>query len=222
MIPRIRKYVDDLFQDAPHTKKAYDLKEEVCSNLIDKYTDLTAGGMSEADAYSTVIAGIGDVGDLFADLEGGRAAISVQEARYQKRRAILISSAVALYILSVVPAILSEAIGFDEIYGAIGLFVLCAIATFLLVYNALTKPRYQAMDDTMVEEFKEWKAQRSHPNHTVRNSILGAYWILVVAVYFLLSFFTMHWEVTWIVFLIGMAIDQIIRAVFSLKGDHHE
>lgn len=222
MNERIRKYVDDLFQDAPHSKKAYDLKEEVCSNLIDKYTDLTAGGMPENEAYNTVIAGIGDVEDLFADLKDGRAYATIQETRYQKRRAVLIASAVALYILSVVPAILSEALGFDEIYGAIGLFALCAVATFLLVYNALTKPRYQAMDDTMVEEFKEWKAQRTHPNHTVRNSILGAFWLLVLVAYFLLSFGTRHWEVSWVIFLVGLAFDQIIRAIFSLKGDHHE
>ena len=36
MIQKIRGYVDDMFREAPQTKQARDLKEEVCSNLIDK------------------------------------------------------------------------------------------------------------------------------------------------------------------------------------------
>ena len=69
MIQQIRIYVNELFADAPQTKKAAELKEEVCSNLIDKYVDLTGRGMSEEEAYKAAIASIGDIDELFKMLE---------------------------------------------------------------------------------------------------------------------------------------------------------
>lgn len=39
---RIRDYLEDLFADAPQTKKVYELKEEMFQNLIEKYRDLLA------------------------------------------------------------------------------------------------------------------------------------------------------------------------------------
>ena len=40
MINKLRVTVDMLFEEAPRTKAAADLKEEVISNLIAKYNDL--------------------------------------------------------------------------------------------------------------------------------------------------------------------------------------
>lgn len=34
---------------------------------------------------------------------------------------------------------------------------------------------------------------------------------------FIVSFATFAWHVTWIIFLVGAAVDQIIRAVFALS-----
>ena len=34
---RIREYMDQLFESAPHTQRAYELKIELTQNLIEKY-----------------------------------------------------------------------------------------------------------------------------------------------------------------------------------------
>ena len=44
---RIRAYVDELFESAPRTQRAYELKIELTQNLIDKYYALVSEGKSE-------------------------------------------------------------------------------------------------------------------------------------------------------------------------------
>ena len=68
MNERIRKYIDELFADAPKTRKAMEWKEEVVVNTMDKYRDLINEGYNEEDAWQMVIHSIGDVTELFEEL----------------------------------------------------------------------------------------------------------------------------------------------------------
>ncbi len=65
---RLRAYVDELFQSAPRTQRAYELKVELTQNLLDKYFALLSEGKSEDDAYNLTVMSIGDVRELFAGL----------------------------------------------------------------------------------------------------------------------------------------------------------
>ena len=69
MNERVKRYLDELFEDAPKTRKAMELKEEMMQNSMEKYQDLLSDGWSEEDAYKNVIGSIGDVTELFEDLE---------------------------------------------------------------------------------------------------------------------------------------------------------
>ena len=62
----------------------------------------------------------------------------------------------------------------------------------------------------MVEDFKQWQVENKTKNEK-RSAYLGAFWSLVVALYFILSFLTMAWYITWIIFLIAAAVEQIIK-----------
>ena len=64
MNEKIKAHVDNLLKDAPRTRRIVDLHEELLSGCLDKYADLVANGSSPEDAYSAVIAGIGDVDEL--------------------------------------------------------------------------------------------------------------------------------------------------------------
>lgn len=215
MIQRIRDYVNQLFANAPQTKRAMELREEVCSNLIDKFVDLTGHGMSEEDAYNAAVASIGDIDELFDTLK--REQEQQEDPQVKRRSALLVSVAVALYICSVIPVILSDIAHFDSDYGVVAMFALCAVATALLVYNAMTRPKYHRTDDTMVEEFKEWKHEQGQGRYSSTfGAVSGALWTLVVAIYFIISFMFGIWAYSWIIFLIAAAVQQIIRAIYSL------
>jgi len=135
----------------------------------------------------------------------------VESEKSRKRSAILTAIAIALYILSPVPVILIQ----REI-GVMFLFLFVAAATGLLIYNGVTRERYVKTDDTMVEEFKEWKHHGKQKNKAV-DAILGSFWLIAVCVYIVISFITGAWHITWIIFLIAAAVSSMIKGIFMLK-----
>jgi hypothetical protein len=208
MNEKLRHYIDDLFANAPSTVRAVELKEELYQNLTDKYNDLIAEGKSEESAFNIAIASIGDVDSLISGLTGTRQPASQPG---KKRSAMLVSIAIALYILCPVPVIVIQ----NEM-GVMALFLFVAVATALLIYNGATRERYVKTDDTMVEEFKEWK-QHNRQKNKASEAIVGSFWLIAVCVYIVVSFMTGAWHITWIIFLIAAAISSLIKGLFMLK-----
>jgi len=209
MNEKLRNYIDSLFADAPQTVRAVELKEEMFQNLMDKYNDLISQGKSEEAAYNIAVASIGDVDSLIAGLSEGRTVELSQSSR--KRNALFISIAVALYILSPVPVIVLQ-----STVGLMLLFVFVAAATGLLIYNGVTREKYVKTDDTMVEDFKEWK-QNSKQKNKAADAIIGSVWLIAVCVYIVVSFMTGAWHITWLIFLITAAVVSMIKGIFMLK-----
>ena len=208
MNEKLRKYIDALFENAPQTVRAVELKEEMFQNLTEKYNDLIAQGKSEEAAYNIAVASIGDVDSLLAGLSGAGREESQQG---RKRNALFVAIAVALYIVSPVPVILLQ-----DTMGVMLLFVFVALATGLLIYNGVTREKYVKTDDTMVEEFKAWK-QNSRQKDQAANAIIGSLWLITVCVYMFVSFTTNAWHITWIIFLIAAAVSSMIKGIFMLK-----
>ena len=208
MNEKLRHYIDDLFANAPSTVRAVELKEELYQNLTDKYNDLIAEGKSEESAFNIAIASIGDVDSLIGGLTGAK---HIESEKSRKRSAILVAVAIALYILSPVPVILIQ----SEM-GVMALLLFAAVATALLIYNSITRERYVKADDTMVEDFKEWKHQGKQKNKAAE-AIVGSFWLIAVCVYIVVSFMTGAWHITWIIFLIAAAIASLIKGLFMLK-----
>lgn len=218
MNEKLRNYIEFLFEDAPKTKEVIELKEEMLQNLIDKYNDLVSEGKSNEAAYNIATASIGDVNDLIEQLKNRptyQQGFEKEMLESKKRSALLTSIAVMLYIMSVIPVMLLGEIG-TGIIGVVIMFVMIAIATGLIIYNSMSKPKYLKKDQTVVEEFKAWKANSVEKN-ALYKSICGAMWSIIVVIYFIISFMTMAWHITWVVFLIGSAIQGIIHAIFELK-----
>lgn len=88
MYEKLQKRVDYLFKNAPDTKRAEELKEELMANLIDRYNDLTAGGKSEDEAIEITIEGIGDVNELIRSIGGGAAPVR-KDSRNQYEEEIM-------------------------------------------------------------------------------------------------------------------------------------
>ncbi|MCH5265931.1 MAG: hypothetical protein J1F02_08520 [Lachnospiraceae bacterium] len=220
MEDKLRAYMDHLFREVPESKKAVEVKEEILQNLVDKYHDLLAEGKTEEAAYNIAVASIGDVSELLESLKETGPAGSVEHPEYirwKKSSAIRITIAVMLYIVSILPPIITaEILKSDDSLGACGMFIIIAIATGILVYNHLSKPAYPKMDDTMMEDFKEWKS-RSDSDRQALKAIKSALWSIIVVLYFVISFTTMAWYITWVIFLIGASAESIIKAVFDLK-----
>ena len=220
MEDKLRRYVEGLFEETKPTRKAVELKEEMLQNLEDKYRDLLAEGKTPEAACNIAIAGIGDVSSLLRQLEEGFMPEAEKE-RYEKARqrsAMLTAIAVMLYVLCALPVLVVLALNMRNILLAVPvMFLIAAAATGLLVYNSMTKPRYYKEADTMVEEFREWQAD-THENKQMRRAISTALWALILALYFIVSFTTHAWHITWIIFIIGVLVESLIEIFSALKS----
>lgn len=108
MNEKIRIYVNELFTQAPNTKKANDLKDEIVSNAIDKYSDLIKEGKKEQEAYDCVIKEIGDVDELIKELQTESPINRQNVDEVRKKTALTVSISVGLYILSVISVIVLD------------------------------------------------------------------------------------------------------------------
>lgn len=59
--------------------------------------------------------------------------------------------------------------------------------------------------------------QTIRDRNIIRRSASTALWMLIVIAYFLVSFLTHAWHITWLIFLIGVAIEQIVKICFELR-----
>lgn len=213
----IRDHMESLFADAPKSRRTYELMEEMIRNLTDKYNDLVAAGKQPDTAYEMTIASIGDVSELIADLEESFMRDPIEEQNARKRSALATSISIMLYILCPLPLIISAMVrGGNVLVGLILLFVMVAAATGILIYNGMTKPKYVRADDTMVEEFKEWQSARE-TEKIARRQISGALWSITAVLYFVISFVFSIWHVSWVIFIIAIAAEQIINAYLSIR-----
>lgn len=214
MEDKLRRYIEGLFKDVPSTKNVVELKEEMYQNLMEKYEDLIKEGKGEEAAYNIAVAGIGDINELIDDMEKVKKDSDSDNDR--RKSAALTSIAVMLYILSIIPILISINTALDFLSGLIGFFVLITAATGMLVYNYMTKPRYIRREDTMVAEFKEWQANKDNMK-SARGSVSVAVWCLAIVLYIFISFSTNDWHITWVIFVIAVAVEAIINIIMNPK-----
>lgn len=216
MYDKLRTHVDELFYSAPKTRKAQELKEEILANLIDRYNDFWDNGKNEMDAFNNAISGIGDVEELINALNENNIFDYEKIQKQREKFALMIAISVALYIISVVVVILFDSIGLDGNVSACIMLTIDAFATGLIIYSIMSRPKYIKTDDTIVEDFKEWK-QQSSDKKVIIKSITSIYWPIIVSIYLLLSFIFNIWGYSWIIFIIGIAGINIIKLIFDLK-----
>ena len=132
---------------------------------------------------------------------------------YNRKKALFTTVAVMLYILSVVVIIFFSTVLRSPIVGVCVFFIVIAVATGLLIYIEMMKPFTN-------EKKKEKVLTREDRLYKRITSVLA---LFVLAIYLIVSFLTMAWGVTWILWIVYALLTEIIKLGFSLKGvDIHE
>lgn len=235
MKQRLREHLDTVLADAPSGARTEELRQELYQNMCDRYDDQIAEGNSPAAAYNAAVVGLGDISPLLEELTdrpvGGTTMVGDEAdaqrnarteerravwKRYRTRSAILTPCAIVLYILCLVPVILLD--DCNENLGVVLMFSIAAIATGLLIFNYMSRPtgsRPKAENEPAEAE-REDSAKASSPRAKLCQAITGAMWVVAVMLYLAVSFLTMRWELTWMIFPIAIAVDGIIKALFDL------
>lgn len=214
MNKRIETHVNDLFANTSSDIHILDIKEELLANLNEKYDDLMISGKNETEAYALVISSIGDIDSLIKDIGQSPKYLPLEIEKNTLKRSVFISIGVALYILSIIPIIWFSKTNMPEL-GLVILILICAIASgFVAFGNSISKSKYTRANNTFVEEFKEM-VTINNERSKLKGALSSSLWSLVVVLYFLLSFFTQWWYITWIIFLVGACAQLLILYVFS-------
>lgn len=219
MREQLVQYVNLLFAGSDGTEE---IKQEILQNTLDRFDDLVARGSTEEAAYRQAIAGIGDVGEILGGTRPAAQTDAPQEesgsplpgfegtgpAVARMMRAV----AIFLYIVSPVPLLLLDALGWDNI-GLCLTLVIVAIATLLLLTFKAPAGKKGAQ-----EQSEQPQPERSpEGQRNLEASIKKLMRTLGVVLYFVISFSTGAWLITWLIFPIERALEGVICASLDLR-----
>lgn len=129
------------------------------------------------------------------------------EAR--KKMGEVTSTSILMYIVALVVFIVIVTNTNIDATIAIGLLLIaCGYATARIVKCSMSLPKF--------EELKEDKKEKEE--NQILKSISCIIWCVIAFIYFVISFSTMMWHITWLIFIIGAIINEIAKLVFLLKG----
>lgn len=129
------------------------------------------------------------------------------KAEIRRKSAEVVSTSVFIYIVAVALLIVAiPVLKIDPVVVTAIFLCIIAWATARIVKHYMSIPKTEETE----EEQKE--------NEIVKQvkGIVGA---LCVAIYFIVSFTTGAWHITWVIFIINGLIDQIINLLFMLKEE---
>lgn len=199
-------YVSLLFAGA---RNAEEIQQEILQNTLDRYDDMIAQGKSPEAAYRLAISGIGDINEILGTLPNQDSSNYAAQPQASKENSsvskILKALAVGLYILSPLPLFLLDEMNMSTL-GLCGTLSLIAIATVLII---LGKKK-----DSPVSEAP---TQNEPPENELTKSINSLIWAIGLAVYFIVSFSTQAWFITWVIFPMIGAVQGIAKACMDLK-----
>jgi len=128
----------------------------------------------------------------------------------KSKKVLILSISIFLYFLAVTLLITGIAAFKMNPIIVFGIFLLiCGLSTCMIIYSSImyknkNKPKETTQENKVYKQIDE---------------ILS---IITVIIYLLISFATMAWHITWIIFIIYALVSRIVKLVFVLKGDNNE
>lgn len=206
MREQLIQYVDLLFAGA---KNCEDIKQEILQNTLDRYDDLIAEGKVPEAAYRLSITGIGDINEILGTKSQPVVPVytdTSKENHDTPTKKLLRAVAIGLYIISFLPMFILSEMGMDTI-GLCGTLSIVAVATVLIILGGKKGPNETKAEESVV----------STPQQELRKSINSMVWAVGLALYFILSFTTHAWHITWVMFPLIGAVQGLVRAIMDLK-----
>lgn len=204
MREQLIQYVQLLFAGAADCD---DTRQEILQNTLDRYDDLVAAGKTPEAAYRLAIMGIGDINEILGRAPGAAPLLAPavkQEEHDTPTKKLLRAIAIGLYILCPIPLFVLSGMWNMGIPGLCGTLTLVAVATVLIILGAK-------------KETENADVEPGTPQSALAKSINGLIWAIGLAIYFIVSFLTGAWYITWVIFPITAAVQGLTKAILDLK-----
>ena len=166
----IKNYLDNMFAGLPKTQHVLDLKNNILTNMEEKYNELKKQGKSENEAIGIVISEFGNIDELVNELGihkdedvNYKPIVTKEEAEnylnVKRTMGIQVGIGVLLCILAPASLILFSQLFSDGIIGLgtssdvgviiglISLFIFITIAVGMFIYSGMNFERYKYMED---------------------------------------------------------------------------
>ena len=191
MKDRLNAYIDGLFANAesrsPANGRLAELKEELLQNTQEKYDDLVAMGQTPEAACHAVINGIGDIDELLNDV--------IRDDTRSDGRDVGRNDAEKA----------TNAVASSEAQNS---------------QSGDVRDDGDRRDDIheLHENGEDGKADSARPPRSRWYALVsGIIWTVILCAYFAVSFATHAWSVTWLLFIMGIAADNVAQGIFDLR-----
>ena len=217
MRDKIRSYVSEQMRRAPKGIRVQELIDEITEELLERYNVIVREGYAEEDAYQAVIEELGDTRSIVRSLRNDGINDNHRLQKQPRFSALLLAIGVGFYVVAAAVFLIQFGLMNSGLIPAlIPLIFLAGAGTCLLIYTAAAGSKYVRTDDTLVEDFKEFRSFNMQKER-IRKSVTAMIWSLTIAAFFVLSVVFNAWGYTWIIFLIGGAISRVVNLAFDLR-----
>ncbi len=166
----IKMYLDNMFSALPKTAQMAEIKNNILSNMEEKYNELKAAGKSENEAIGIVISEFGNIDELVNELgikreeETENSPLITKEETYsylavKKTTGLQIGIGVFLCILAPAVLILLNKLFDDGVFGTgfpqragsvlslIPMFLLVAVAVGIFIFSGMNFEKYKYIEN---------------------------------------------------------------------------
>ena len=205
MREQLIQYVNLLFAGAADCE---DVRQEILQNTLDRYDDLVAQGKSPEAAYRLAISGIGDINEILASESVGQTtALPPEDEADAKENQLKHAVSIGMYILCPIPLFILSEFGYDTIGLCLTLLLVAAATVLRMTMKRMPKS---------AEPAKTQEVPLT-PRQELNKSIDGIIWAIGLALYFIVSFATGAWFITWVIFPLIGAVQGLVKAIMDLK-----
>ena len=150
--------------------------------------------------------------ELFIELNGektsknDKSVIDLEEEKLRtSKKAKGIAFSVVLYFLGVVWTMISiPVMNMNPIVASAIFLLICGIATGIIIYVSI--------------KYKKIITSKEAETDSLRKQISQVVAIIVTIVYLIISFSTMAWHLTWIIWVIFGLFEEILKLIFMLRS----
>ena len=171
-------------------------------------------------------------------IENGNTTQDDYTKKRNKRKAIVLSISIFLYCIATfgLPYMV-EVLRYEDAHAVMIWATLCTIATVIIVYFFVAYPNKDKVDkkekrikedieelDDVIEEIEELddgsiKIKAIGAKNKTEALIIEIIATFFLVIYLLVSFLTMAWHITWILWVIFALVELIVKLIFSMKEE---
>jgi len=218
MRDQLKQYVELLFAGANDCE---DIKQEILQNTLDRYDDLIAEGKVPEAAYRLAITGIGDVNEILGIKpqspvhQNATVPVTRTDDGDSPGKKLMRAVAIGLYIISFIPLFLLSELNRSTL-GLCWALVIIAIATVMLLLGSKKESAEEKHEENVKKEILT-------PHQELKKSISKLIGTVALVAFFVISFLTGAWYITWLIFPIAAAVKGLVNAILDLKeADKYE